>query len=94
MRTGAPKMRRAGNVSIRLLGASFQQPPVFYVGRRSERECPQRASNEFGRRMDCSHGAGPLGASGDEQSERLPPSGQASDCFVVAEQLSDSVDVW
>src|SRR5207249_2988454 len=33
--------------------------------------------------MDCSHGAGSLGATGDQQSERLPPSGQASTCFCI-----------
>src|SRR5260370_158300 len=31
--------------------------------------------------MDSSHGAGSLGAPGDQQSQGLPPPGQAPNCF-------------
>ena len=35
-------------------------------GRRSERERTKGTSHQFGRRVDCAHGAGPLSASGYE----------------------------
>jgi hypothetical protein len=41
----------------------------------------RRDANQFGRCVDCLHGAGPLGAVGDEQSQGLPPLGQRSDCI-------------
>jgi len=37
--------------------------------------------DELGRRMDCGHGAGFVGAAGDEQSQGLSPLGQAPACI-------------
>lgn len=69
------------NLPGRLLSPSFRQLTLLHLGHRSSRERAEGESNEFSRCMDCRRGAGPLSAAGDEQSQGLPPPGQAPNCF-------------
>jgi len=73
-------MRCAGSLPGRFLRPSFRRPAMLHVGRNSEREHAKRTSRQFGRHVDCGHGAGALGAAGDEQSQGLPTS-RKIDCF-------------